>query len=71
MKYMDATRMPILGKLISNPFRGNMTSPPATPKIDASVVEQAEHAEENAPPKIPPKPARFFLPPRDLVMRIW
>ena len=66
---MDTTRMPILGKLISNPFKGNTTTP-ATPKIDASVVEQAEHAEENAPPKIPPKPARFFLLPTDLVMRI-
>jgi len=69
MKYMDATRIPILGKLISKPFSGNIANPPATPKTEASVVEQAEHAEENAPPKIPPKPARFFLPTEDLVIR--
>jgi len=70
MKYIDATRMAMLGKLNSSPFRGNMASPPAAPRIDASVVEQAEHAEENAPPKIPPKLARFFLPPKDLATRI-
>lgn len=71
MKYSDATRMLMLGKLNSSPLRGNMASPPAAPRIVASVVEQAEHAEENAPPKIPPKLARFFLLPKDLAMRIW
>lgn len=68
---MDTTRIPILGKLNSSPFKGNMASPPVTPKIDAIVVEQAEHAEASPPPKIPPKPARFFLPPKDLVTRSW
>lgn len=66
---MDATSMPMLGKLNSSPFSGNIASPPAAPNIDASVVEQAEHAEENAPPKIPPKLARFFFPPNDPVTR--
>ena len=59
----------MLGKLISRPFSGNMESPPATPKIDTSVAEQAEQPEETAPPNIPPKPAKFFLPPNDFVIR--
>lgn len=64
---MDTTRMPILGKLNSSPFNGNIVRPPAVPMMDAIVAEQAEHAEANPPPSIPPTLARFFFPPKDLV----
>src|SRR5574337_1040333 len=69
IKYIDTTRIPMLGKLNSSPLRGNIAIPPAAPIMDALVAEQDKHAEANPPPRIPPKPARFFLPPKDLVTR--
>ena len=57
----------MLDKLNSSPLRGNIAILPAAPIMDAMVAEQDEHAEANPPPRIPLKPARFFLPPKDLV----
>ena len=60
--------MPILTKLISNPFRGNIASPPVTPKIEISVVEHAEHPADREPLKMPPKLITLPLPVIDFMI---